>query len=346
MNSVNLDKPFGFKSVTFFAIIIFLFFGLKPVLAQDTSPQLTTQSELYLRALTLKPSGDEWVKPEPGLGYRIPKDPSAIPDFIKDNVGTIDDINRWQPEDDKYANLEDFFKKNAGRIVSLQYANGKPDFYVIGRKVWDEKYQEIPSDEAINGNKKLVSNLSKVSGMEEFLDVRPIDLVGTRKFAPVMLVRMSQLGYSTQREITLPKPEWGANQSQTKPANKDAFIVFEASNGKAYMVNTEPTIMPDGTIVDRPIAYVPKDEAKLIQQGQFVTTQIQIDFHANGQDASYEGGHVKDGMTSELYEVDVTQVILTESAKAAKKQGTTPEALIGLMSCDEILNADQQFRVK
>ncbi len=210
-----------------------------------------TQENFLERAMTLNPEVSAWIKPEPGLAYRIPADPNQIPRAIYNNVGTIDDINKWiKDPKDHYKSLNEYFAKSAGSVINLQYASkngvGTADFYAIGANTWKTEYVEAAVGEAKDGNQKLVGNLSKIEGMADLLASNDPNLLGVKKISKVYFVRASALGYSTREAFTVPKPEWGAGQSQSKPANEDAFVRFEVSknaSGEAvvssYIVNSD-----------------------------------------------------------------------------------------------------------
>ncbi len=253
--------------------VVILVLGMGAPRSSNAGPEdVVTQQELLERLAKFNPTGSVWTKPEPGLAYRIPEDPRKIPPVIYNNVGTIDDINKWITDPaKKFNSLDAYFAAMKGSVINLQYSQGKPDFYAIGNNTWETEYVVAEVDEAISGNPKLAANLSKVEGIAALLAAGDPGLIGVKKNAEVVFVRASDLGLPINRPFTVPIPQWGdGKKSQTKPAGEDSFVRFEiqkSATGEvtitSYICGAEPVRLPDGRIVSRPIAYVPAGEFRL-----------------------------------------------------------------------------------
>lgn len=237
---------------------------------QQNQGNIISQSDMIARGLRFNPRMSAWIKPEAGLAYRIPRDISTIPDVIRNNIGSLDNINKWIPNPaDQFRSIDEYFAKNAGSVINLQYTNGAADFYVIGAETKRTTYIEVPSAEGL-ANQKLVGKLSSVPGMASLLSSDP-NVIGVKKVTTVFFVRVSELGIAIDKEATFEAPgHWGAGQTQTKPAGEDAYVNFEIlkQGGQKivapYIVNTEPVRLYNGNIVNRPAAYVPADELALL----------------------------------------------------------------------------------
>lgn len=176
----------------------------------------------------------KFVKDLPIVGYQIQSSKySDLPDSIRSVLGAVDAT--------KYT--EEYLGKNVGSVIALQMNGNDPDFYVIGMDTFLGKYKLVDLGQVATKNPKLVSKLlsSSVSTLFEANDSR---LVGLLKTAPVEMIRMSEVGFPISQSITIESP-WG---EQTKPAEQDAFLVFDAAKNQYYMINIDSNGLPIGYI--------------------------------------------------------------------------------------------------
>ena len=229
------------------------------------------QEAVVQRGVGINPETSEWIKPEPSVAYRIPNELSQVPTFIRNNLGSLDSINRYiENPRDHFISVDQYLSRNAGSVVNLQFNNGKVDFYVIGGDTFRSKYAVVPKMEGMK-NKKLVGKLAgAINGFDRFLISDP-NVIGVQKVVPVPLVRASSLGYDRAKEYVFQAPaHWGDGQVQVKPAGQDCFFAFEiieTKEGKIvapYIIAEEHVRLNNGTIESRPVDYVPTDEVKII----------------------------------------------------------------------------------
>lgn len=197
---------------------------------------MQSQEELKKRVEMENPSRCSYVKDQPILGWRLDADSvDDLPPVIRDNLGAAD-ASDYTPS---------YVRRNRGSVVALQMTEDGPDFYIIGKSTYDERYREVPLAEVEAKNTRLMEQLSKLPELEMMFRRRDPNLVGALKAEPVDMIEMSDIGYDTGEEVTIASP-WG---TQTKPAGRDAFLVHDASKDEYYMINADR----DG----RPISYVP-----------------------------------------------------------------------------------------
>ena len=193
-----------------------------------------------------------FIKDAPILGWQITSISfDDIPYIIRRHLGEVDRT--------KYT--EEYLATNMGSILALQMNGDKPDFYIIGKDTFDKKYKVVPAGEVAVKNKKVFTKLQGVEGMAELISSGNEHLVGALKTIPVQMVRMSEIGYPVESEVTIQSP-WG---EQTKPAGQDAYLVFDDSQNQYYMVNTDKG--------GNPLSYVPASSPVMGSEGDFSQTQ-------------------------------------------------------------------------
>jgi hypothetical protein len=198
-------------------------------------PQGVLAADFIKNTVTaMNPPTHKFIKDQPILTWEITSSKfEDIPAVIRNVLGAADQT--------KYT--EEYLAKNIGSAIALQIAD-KPDFYVIGKATYQEKYQNAPFEDVLAKNPKYVEKL-KNAGLADLIDSRSPGLHASLKTAAVEMVKMSQLGLPVEDKIVIESP-WG---EQTKPEGSDAYLVFDGSQNKYYMVNTGT----DG----RPLGYVP-----------------------------------------------------------------------------------------
>ena len=190
-----------------------------------------SQADLKGRMDAAKPATHGFVKDAPILGYRITNNRfDEPPEVLRQHLGATDQT-QYTPE---------YLGQNIGSIIALQMNGAKPDFYVIGKGTFDQKYRSVPASEVGAKNAKLMKGLMGVEGIDTLVKSGDPNVVGALKTVPVEMVRMSEIGYSVEQEVKIQSP-WG---EQTKPAGKDAFLVWDAGQNQYYMVNTDNTGLP------------------------------------------------------------------------------------------------------
>ena len=173
-----------------------------------------------------------FIKDTPVFGFKIPTDAKGLKDIpasIRAHLGAID----------KTVYTDQYIRENAGSVIMMQMKSGEPDFYVIGREVFEKQYKVVANAEVAAKNAKYFSQVSPhlPEGAE------PVAILKTSK---VQMIKMSDAGYPIEREVTIESP-WG---TQTKPAGVDAHLVWDEGAKKYYMVNVDTT-------TGLPIGYVP-----------------------------------------------------------------------------------------
>lgn len=187
----------------------------------------------------------KFVKDLPILAYRITSSRFAdIPASIRNVLGAVDAT--------KYT--EEYLGQNIGSVIALQMNGDKPDFYVIGKDVFQNKYKQVGLDQVAQKNSKLVSKLRGTEAVA-VLDSRDANLIALLKTVPVEMVRMSQLGYPIDKAIVIESP-WG---EQTKPAGQDAFLTYDSGKNQYYMINVDERGLPIGYVLSRPEGIQSKD---------------------------------------------------------------------------------------
>ena len=230
-----------FSTTKLNSVLMFAFVGLfsaaidvQPAISQVSGVQ--SQAELQSRIDVNNPGKSGFVKDRPILGWSIKTDQfDDIPEAIRMHLGDVDQT--------KYT--QEYLAENVGSIVALQMNGEAPDFYIIGKSVFDAKYEVVDVENVISKNAKLVGHLDNVPEVIELLEQRDASLVGALKSVPVEMITFSDIGYETVDQVIIQSP-WG---EQTKPANQEGFLVFDSSENQYYMVNQGE----DGN----PIGYIP-----------------------------------------------------------------------------------------
>ena len=198
--------------------------------------KVRTQAELQQRISERSPAMPAFVKDLPILGWTLASDQiEDLPKWIRDELGSVDQTGY----------TSEYLAKQVGSIVALQMTGSGPDFYVIGKDVFDSKYEVVPVEEVIAKNAKLMGRLENVPDVMELLEARDASLVGALKTVPVDMIRFSDIGYDIEEAITIQAP-WG---EQTKPSGQGGFLVFDATENQYYLVNQGE----DGN----PLSYIP-----------------------------------------------------------------------------------------
>ena len=196
----------------------------------------SSQDLLDLAAAT-SPTQYLFVKDKPILVYKfsetsIAELPEAIAPFL-DKAGTMDAT--------EYA--EDYLKKNLGGAIALQMNGDVPDFYVISKDAFQSSYTESSFDDFAAKNTKTYT------GLKNYLDFDGLDeskgqFIAVLKTKKVPMIKMSDLGIAIQDQATIESP-WG---EQTKPAGKEAYLVYDKKRDQYYMVNVDPSGNPSNYI--------------------------------------------------------------------------------------------------
>jgi len=198
--------------------------------------QVQDQVELATRVETHQPAKEAYVKDQPILGWTITSNAiEDIPAAIRDHLGSVDQTG-YTPE---------YLAENVGTIVALQMTGDGPDFYIIGKPTFLDKYSLVSIDDVIAKNGKLMGRLANLPEVMALVEARGPAIVGALKTTPVEMIRMSAIGYETADEVVIQAP-WG---DQTKPAGQDAFLAFDTGENQYYMVNQGE----DGN----PLSYIP-----------------------------------------------------------------------------------------
>jgi hypothetical protein len=196
-----------------------------------TAGGVQSQAILTSRVESSKPAREGFVKDQPILGYQIKSTRfEDIPAAIRKHIGATDQT-KYTPE---------YLAQNMGSVIALQMADGKPDFYIIGKETFVSKYQTVDVSQVTSKNAKLLKGLKGVEGVGALIDGNDAGLVGALKTVPVEMIRMSALGYAKGEEVKIQSP-WG---EQTKPAGQDAYLVWDAGQKQYYMVNTGENGLP------------------------------------------------------------------------------------------------------
>lgn len=220
-----------------FVLVIMVLFALGAVIPAKTQKNgVQSQAELNNRIKKTNPVKYGFVKDLPILGWSITSNRfEDLPEAIRVYLGDVDQT--------KYT--KEYLGKNVGSVVALQMSKTGPDFYIIGKQVFDSKYEIVDVANVINKNSKLIKRLKNAPIILKMLENRNPALVGALKIAPVEMIKLSEIGYAISEQVVIQSP-WG---EQTKTAGQEGFLVFDESQNQYYMVNQDE----DGN----PINYVP-----------------------------------------------------------------------------------------
>lgn len=204
-----------------------------PVYAEDAAVQ--TQAMIAERVTQNKPEAEAYIKDRPILGWELTSDQfDDIPDVIRENLGSVDATGYDQA----------YLAENTGSIIALQFQKDGPDFYIIGKGTFDEKYELVSLEDVATKNTRLIERLELAPAVKTMFDEQAPGLVGALKTTPVEMLRVSDLGYATGEALTIQAP-WG---EQTKPADADAFLVWDDGENQYYMVNADADGLPSSYV--------------------------------------------------------------------------------------------------
>lgn len=219
-------------------LVMLLLFALMMVSAAnaDVLKEIQTQDQLVSLIKKHSPETLKYVKDRPVVGYVLTVASfDRLPQVIQKYLGGTDST--------KYTN--EYIKANRASIVALQMNGDKPDFYIIDRNVFVQKYKSVPVAEVAVKNAKLWKALGAHPEVSTLLSDKK--LTGALKVEPTAMIRMSALGYAVKTEVTIQSP-WGG---QTKPAGQEAFLVFDDTQNQYYMVNIDAKGLPIGYLPAR-----------------------------------------------------------------------------------------------
>jgi hypothetical protein len=181
----------------------------------------------------------QMVKDQPILAYRITGTRFAdLPEWVRRHMGEIDTA-KYPPE------AQAAYQHS---VISLQLKDGKPDFYPQELSHVTEKYVEVGRAEVEQKNPKLLKALLATEAAP-YLQSNDPNIIALLKTEVVPMVRMSQVGFDKNKEVTI-QPPWEG--TQTKPAGADAFLYYEAPKDAYYMINTDARGLGAGYILHRP----------------------------------------------------------------------------------------------
>lgn len=205
-----------------------------PVSAQQPSIRVTS-ADLTKTVVGAQRPTTNYMKDLPILGFRnsgVPR--SQLPSYIHQLLGNVDAID--------YS--DEALAANAGSVFAIQAKGTALDVYMISISTFQSDYREVPVSDVEEKNRKVWNAVQNYPALASALLTDSVHFVGALKTVSVAMTRMSDLGYSVDHEITIEGP-WG---DQTKPAGKDAFLVWDTSASQYYMVNSESNGLPIGYI--------------------------------------------------------------------------------------------------
>ena len=224
-----MTKPIRLARCLFAATLIVA----APAFAQ--SDEVQTQSMIAERVSQHNPAAEAYVKDLPILGWKLTSDQfEDIPDAIRSNLGSVDDTGYDQA----------YLAQNTGSIIALQFNKEGPDFYIIGKDTFDEKYELVPLEDIAAKNTRLIERLDLAPEVKAMFEDQTQGMVGALKTTPVEMLRVSALGYATDDALTIQAP-WG---EQTKPEGADAFLVWDSGENQYYIVNADSDGLPSSYV--------------------------------------------------------------------------------------------------
>ncbi|WP_170765588.1 hypothetical protein [Ruegeria lacuscaerulensis] len=224
-----MTKPFPLlRRVLLMAVI-----SATPGFAQAQDVQ--TQAMIAERVTQHNPTAEAYIKDRPILGWQLTSDQfDDIPIAIRENLGSVDATGYDQA----------YLAENTGSIIALQFRKDGPDFYIIGKGTFDEKYELVPLDDVAAKNTRLIERLDLAPEVKAMFEDQTPGMVGALKTTPVEMLRVSDLGYATDATLIIQAP-WG---EQTKPEGADAFLVWDEGENQYYMVNTDADGLPSSYV--------------------------------------------------------------------------------------------------
>lgn len=224
-----MTKPIRLARCLFAATLIVA----APAFAQ--SDEVQTQSMIAERVSQYNPATEAYVKDLPILGWQLTSDQfEDIPEAIRSNLGSVDATGYDQA----------YLAQNTGSIIALQFNKEGPDFYIIGKDTFDEKYELVPLEDIAAKNTRLIERLDLAPEVKAMFEDQTNGMVGALKTTPVEMLRVSALGYATDDALTIQAP-WG---EQTKPEGADAFLVWDSGESQYYMVNADSDGLPSSYV--------------------------------------------------------------------------------------------------
>lgn len=181
----------------------------------------TTHKDLKVTEIKLNPVKENFVKDSPFLAYQIKSDRiEDVPEEIRKILLASGKVNEVQA----------YLRENVGSAIALQVNNGKADFYIIGKEVFDSKYTAVPLDDVGQKNQAYLDDIKKK--IPSTLKKGSENLIAVLKTTPTEMVRMSDLGFPINKTVIIEAP-WG---SQVKPAGSDAYVTWDTAKKRYYMV--------------------------------------------------------------------------------------------------------------
>mmetsp|Transcript_51848 Transcript_51848/g.112408 ORF Transcript_51848/g.112408 Transcript_51848/m.112408 type:complete len:164 (-) Transcript_51848:70-561(-) len=154
-----------------------------------------------------------------------------VPSMVVEKLGELDDA--------QYGDKMAFLRSNIGGAIALQVAHKQLDAYPIPPDAYSTNYQQVALNVVQEKNAEIWTALCAIMGD---LSLIP-GLAGAIKMVPTEMIVASKLGFALEERLIIEAP-WGGEQ--TKPAGKDAFLVFAA---QPYLINLDEKGLP--------VAYVP-----------------------------------------------------------------------------------------
>ena len=206
--------------------------------ANANEDAVVTQEALKAAVAAHAPAKTAFIKDQPILAWTLSSDRvEDLPEAIRDALGDVDQTG-YAPE---------YLARNIGSVIALQMEDDGPDFYVIGKSTFESDYATVPVEEVAEKNARLVERLDMLPEVKALFEARDPSMTAVRKTTEVEMIRMSDIGLSTDREITIASL-WG---EQSKPAGQDGFLVHTEERDQYYLVNEGD----DGL----PLSYVPSE---------------------------------------------------------------------------------------
>lgn len=195
---------------------------MQPATAQPSAPH--SQKELQTRIAERGPAVLKFVKEKPIVGWKLTSSRfEDIPAEIRKHLGDVDDT--------KYS--EAYLSENKDAIIALQMDGEKPDFYIIKKAAYETQYEEVDVTETLQKHATLAAWVRAQPQLAMKFSVESGAIVGVRKTAVVEMMKLSALGFATDKPMTIQSP-WG---TQTKPAGQDGYLAVDATSGEYYLVN-------------------------------------------------------------------------------------------------------------
>jgi nicotinate (nicotinamide) nucleotide adenylyltransferase len=181
----------------------------------------TTHKDLKTTEIKLNPVKENFVKDSPFLAYLVKSD------RIED---VPEEIRKVLLASGKAKEVQAYLRENVESAIALQINNGKADFYIIGKEVFDSKYTAVSLDDVRQKNQAYLDDINKK--IPSTLKKGNANLIAILKTTPTEMVKMSDLGFPISKTVVIEAP-WG---SQVKPAGSDAYVTWDSTKKRYYMV--------------------------------------------------------------------------------------------------------------